>query len=73
MTTYKIAQDVNLTMLVSVEADSAEEAVEKVRGAWANSDNYVKEYLYSAVVIDEEIYDMSDDMYAQATPLDEML
>lgn len=71
MAIYDIAKDINLTLTMAVQADSEEEAIEKVENAWANNEKFVHYYLYEAQVVDAVTY--GSNAFGTAVPFDEML
>lgn len=71
MTAYNIVKDLNLTMTMSVEASSREEAIEKVNEAWSNNEEFVHNYLYQADIADAYTYDVPN--ANGAVPFDELL
>lgn len=74
MTIYKIAKDIDMTLVMDVEADSLEEALDKVDDAWGNDSEFVRNFLDQAEITDESTYQVSD-IYANCAsmPFDELM
>lgn len=56
MSTFYIGKECKLDMAIEVEADSYEEAVEKVENAWENNPTFVNNYFDHAASFENSTY-----------------
>lgn len=72
MATFTVAKDANIGYLIEVEADSEQEAIEKVQDAWSNNQAFVRNYLEAAEIYDENTYIADSRWYSESMTLDDM-
>lgn len=71
MAKFQIVKNVDLQMTIEVEADTLEEAYDKIDDAWANNEMFVQNYLQGAEVIDDTL-DENPDATTYTMTLEEM-
>lgn len=73
---YLVTKMVSVSSLIEVEANSEDEAIEKVDDAWAESETFVKNVMMSSEIDESETYvnTVQDPSYydAEVHSLDEM-
>lgn len=71
MTKFQIVKNVDLQMTIEVEANTLEEAYDKIDDAWTNNEMFVQNYLQGAEVIDDTL-DENPDATTYTMTLEEM-
>ena len=56
MSTFYVGKTCQLDMAIAVQADSYEEAVEKVEEAWSNNETFVNNYFAHAASFETDTY-----------------
>lgn len=72
MAVFTVSKDANIGYLIEVEAETEQEAIEKVQDAWSNNPTFVKNYLEAAEIYDENTYIADSRWYSESMTLDDM-